>query len=79
MLKLPPSCVVTIHGDEYSVQTRHYEELRDMLDNKQSGWVELDSVYGDGKVFVRLEDIGRLVLATESFCIEKHSYEIDNA
>lgn len=51
----------------FAVDTRHYEQLKDAIDQKQTGWVELDSVYGDGKLLLRVEDIITLVLCTEGY------------
>jgi hypothetical protein len=51
----------------YMVASHHYEALRDQLDRKERGWVELDCPEGEGgKTLIRLEDIVVIVLQTES-------------
>lgn len=50
----------------FLVESRHYEWLRDALDKGETGWIELDSSFGDGKVFLRLEDIVAMVHHTAS-------------
>lgn len=54
----------------FAVNVRHYEQLRNALDTNEKGWVELDSSFGDGKVFLLIEDIITLVNSTESYVEE---------
>lgn len=68
-----PGCSVTLddgsaQGASYLVHARHYEELRDRLDTGEGGWIELDSVFGDGRVFLRLASVRTLFLATPDYC-----------
>ena len=71
-----PSCTVSVHDGKqaFVVDLRHYEELRDRLDRRETGWVELDSAWGDGKVFVQLESIKDLALHSPQFCEEYNEH-----
>lgn len=76
-----PSCSVALrHLPEisvHSVDLRHYEELKRQLEDPSTatGWVELDSAYGDGKVFVRLEDITDLFYAPPGYCEARDAWD----
>lgn len=69
-MKPPGLAVYTKQDPEagYPVREHHYENLRDRLDRHETGWIELESVYGDGRTLVRLEDIIALDLWTPSRC-----------
>lgn len=71
-----PSCAVSVHDGKqcFIVHLKHYEELRDRLDRRETGWVELDSAWADGKVLLRLEDIRDMELATPAFCEEYNEH-----
>lgn len=49
------------------VHERYYEMLKDFLDKKQTGWIELEHVVGGAKVFIRLQDITSMFLATQEW------------
>jgi hypothetical protein len=76
-----PGCTVSLkHLPENSVhlvELRHYEELKRLLDDPTTakGWIELDSVYGDGKIFCRLEDIADLFQAPPSYCEARDAWD----
>ena len=54
-------------GAAFMVAAHHYDSLRDKLDTKEKGWIELDCAEGEGgKTLIRLEDIVVVVLHTES-------------
>lgn len=69
-VNIPGLCVYIKSGSGegcHIVSLAHYEFLKDSLDRGERGWVELDSVYGDGKYFVALENIAELLLATPGY------------
>jgi hypothetical protein len=61
----------------HNVDLRHYEELKRLLDDPATatGWIELDSVFGDGKVFCRLEDITDLFQAPQGYCDARDEWD----
>lgn len=59
----------------FAVKLKHYEDLRDRLDRKESGWIELESFFGDGRHLIRLEDITDLTASTESYVQERDNFE----
>ena len=58
-------------GDCFLVQDRHWDELTALLRAGSSDWIELDSVWGDGRLLVRVSDIQIVFRVTESFCEER--------
>lgn len=58
ILRLPYCLVSLTKNRSYSVALRHYEELKDAVERKDTGWVELDLFEcAAGKALVRLPDI----------------------
>lgn len=78
-IRVRVSCWVTLkhmdHESTYNVQLEHYETLRDRLDRGEQGWIELDSAWGDGKMFCRLEDIVDLFAATPEYVEERFAWD----
>lgn len=76
-----PACTVSLrHLPEnaiHLVDLRHYEELKRLLDDPSTatGWIELDSVYGDGRLFCRLEEIADLFLAPPAYCDARDTWD----
>lgn len=62
----------------YVVQPKYYEILKDKLDNGETGWYELDHVHGDGTIFIRLENITELFLATPAYVEAVDTWKIEN-
>lgn len=75
MSKRPPClCIYTtdqIESDPglapWSVKAEHYASLKYRLMRNEHTWLELDSVYGDGKIFIHTAHIREMVLLTESY------------
>lgn len=62
--------VTTVHAPTtaYHVESRHYEPLRDALDRRETGWVELVlAAHSSGRVLLRLEDITEISLCTTEY------------
>ena len=72
-------CSVTLRYGErneiWQVAAEHYESLRDSLDRGDTGWIELDSAWPGGKVFVKLENIVDLFLATPEFADARDAWD----
>ena len=70
-------CTIYIepHDSCYVVKEKHYEDLRDRLDHGETGWIELESVHGDGRLLCRLEHIGHLFHATKLWADERDLYD----
>lgn len=66
------------NGSAYVVDPKHYDDLKNRLDHKDTGWIELDHIFGDAKLFVNLEDICEMFLATESYCREHDEWHAIN-
>lgn len=71
-------CMVSLRHDggegQYAVQLRHYDQLKDALDRKETGWIELESIHADGKLFCRLEDIADLFCSTEAYAEDRNAW-----
>lgn len=70
-------CLISLRHDEgrtYPVKLHHYESLKDALDRRETGWVELESVHADGRLLCRLEDIADLFLSTEAFAEDREAF-----
>lgn len=73
-----PCVEIVLKGETeigYCVKPHHYERLKQALDEHEKGWLELESIYGDGKVFIEIPDIKNLFLMTESYCEERNQKE----
>jgi len=72
-------CSVHYRDDDeqchYVVKEHHYEQLKDLLDRKETGWIELESVHGDGRVLVLLERICGLFKCTASWAQDADAYD----
>lgn len=60
---------------EYHIKATHWESLKRQVEQKEYGWVELESIYGSGVLLCRVEDIADLFLMTESYCEERNAHE----
>lgn len=76
-----PYCQVIAESDCcFYVDGRHYEQLKDMIDRKEKGWVELDSVFDESaKVMVRLDTIEHIIYVTETFDRMRQAMSVTNA
>lgn len=78
----PVSCLVYVddgsqEGVSYAVKLEHYEQLKDMLDRNESGWIELQSIYADGRLLIRLDRISHMFKATSEYCEAREAFNID--
>lgn len=82
MPRLPGMSVTLRRGtgtDTYLVKLDHWETLKNSLDHDEKGWIELQSVWGDGLIMVRIEDIADLFFCGQSYCDEREQYERQEA
>lgn len=63
----------------YLVDLRHWDMLCAALNENQSGWVELDSCWGDGKMMLRLQDIRTIFWASGRYCDAREAFEKESA
>lgn len=62
-------------GSFYVIKDRHYDDLKDKLDRNETGWIELDHIHGDAKLFCKLENITEMFLMTEAWAKEADEYD----
>lgn len=76
-MKYTPCCSVVVDDDSYMVALRHYEQLRDMRDRGEKGYVELDLVFGDGKLHIDIETISEICYAGPRYCEERAAHDME--
>ena len=76
MLGYPRCEVITEGGNQFDVAGRHYEQLKDMLDHKDKGWIELDlALDPSAHITVKLDEIVIITYLTEQFMAAKQAAE----
>ena len=55
-----------------------YEQLKDMVDRGETGWLELESSFG-GKLLFRVEDIVEVFYCSPEYCANRDAWNAVNS
>lgn len=61
----------------YSVDIKYWDMLKKLIKQGPPEWIELNSVWGDGAVFIFTGDITNMFKCSQEYCIARDAFDKD--